>query len=76
MLKKQKDSPKESQSVYKSSKRTLLQLQKNIAEGGTRTRTEVYLQRILSPSCIPVSPPRPVRSLSEIYIKLLNTIIY
>jgi hypothetical protein len=39
----------------------LVQVEKrNSAEGGTRTRTEgVSLQRILSPSRLPIPPPRP-----------------
>ncbi len=31
-----------------------------VAGGGTRTRTEVALQRILSPLCLPLPPPRRI----------------
>jgi hypothetical protein len=35
------------------------------AEGGTRTRTEVTLQRILSPLCLPFHHPGIVRCLTH-----------
>ena len=47
-------------------------LENKNAQGGTRTRTGVTTQGILSPLCLPIPPPEPIeKKTSLIFFKII-----